>query len=96
VIALFLCYWRLPRTKVLVRHSFVAAFVAGVMFELVKFGFAVYARRAGAVLSPVYGTLVILPLFMVWVYVAWLIFLFGAELSAALHEVRRHDLFGRY
>jgi membrane protein len=43
----------------------------------------------------VYGTLVILPLFMVWVYVAWLIFLFGAELSAALHEVRRHDLFER-
>jgi uncharacterized BrkB/YihY/UPF0761 family membrane protein len=29
------------------------------------------------------------------VYVAWLIFLFGAQLSAALHEVRRHDLFER-
>jgi membrane protein len=91
--ALFLCYWRLPRTKVRVRHSLVAAATAGVMFEAIKIGFAVYARHAGAALSPVYGTLVILPLFMVWVYVAWLIFLFGAVLSAALHEVRRHDLF---
>jgi membrane protein len=96
VLALFLCYWRLPRTKVLVRHSLAAAVFSGVLFEGVKFGFAIYARHAGAALSPVYGTLVILPLFMVWVYVAWLIFLFGAELSAALHEVRRHDLFGRW
>lgn len=93
--ALFLCYWRLPRAKVLVRHSLVAAATAGVMFETIKIGFAFYAQHAGEVLSPVYGTLVILPLFMVWVYVAWLIFLFGAELSAALHEVRRHDLFER-
>jgi membrane protein len=93
--ALFLCYWRLPRTKVLLRHSLIAAATAGVMFEAIKIGFAVYARHAGAALSPVYGTLVILPLFMVWVYVAWLIFLFGAVLSAALHEVRRHDLFER-
>jgi membrane protein len=93
--ALFLCYWLLPRTKVLVRHSFVAAATAGVLFEAVKLGFAIYAQHAGLALSPVYGTLVILPLFMVWVYVAWLIFLFGAELSAALHEVRRHDLFER-
>jgi membrane protein len=91
--ALFLCYWRLPRTKVLVRHSLIAAATAGVMFEAIKIGFAVYAGYAGVALSPVYGTLVILPLFMVWVYVAWLIFLFGAELNAALHEVRRHDLF---
>jgi membrane protein len=93
--ALFLCYWRLPRTKVLVRHSLIAASTAGVMFEAIKIAFAVYAKHLGEALSPVYGTLVILPLFMVWVYVAWLIFLFGAVLSAALHEVRRHDLFER-
>jgi uncharacterized BrkB/YihY/UPF0761 family membrane protein len=30
---------------------------------------------------------------MVWIYVAWVVFLFGAELNAALHEVRRHDQF---
>lgn len=93
--ALFLCYWRLPRTKVRMRHSLVAAATAGVMFEAIKIVFAVYAQHAGAALSPVYGTLVILPLFMVWIYIAWLVFLFGAELSAALHEVRRHDQFER-
>jgi len=93
--ALFLGYWLLPRTKVRVGHSLIAAAFAGVMFETIKIGFAVYAQHAGEALSPVYGTLVILPLFMVWIYIAWLIFLFGAELSAALHEVRRHDQFER-
>ena len=56
-------------------------------------GFALYARHLGVTLSYVYGTMAILPLFMIWVYLAWIIFLFGAELNAALHEVKRHDTF---
>jgi len=93
IIALFLCYWLLPYTRILVRHALVSALVAGVLFEIVKTGFAFYARHLGVTLSYVYGTVAILPLFMVWVYVGWLIFLFGAELSAALHEVPSHDHF---
>jgi membrane protein len=67
--------------------------IAGVMLEIVKLGFALYARHLGATLSYIYGTVAILPLFMIWIYLAWLIFLFGAELNAALHEVKRHDRF---
>ncbi len=93
VTALFLCYWRLPHRKILIRHSLVSALTAGLIFEAVKMGFALYARHLGVTLSYVYGTMAILPLFMIWVYLAWLIFLFGAELNAALHEVKRHDTF---
>lgn len=93
IVALFLCYWRLPHAPTLIRHSLVAALVAGVGLELVKYGFALYARHLAVTVSAVYGTLAILPLFMLWIYLAWLLFLFGAELSAALHEVRRHDRF---
>ena len=39
-------------------------------------------------------TFAILPLAMIWIYLMWLIYLFGAELNAALHEVKRRDLFG--
>ena len=63
--------------------------------EMFKIGFAIYARHLGQTLSYVYGTFAILPLFMVWMYMAWLIFLFGAELNAAFHEVKRHDRFDR-
>ncbi len=93
VIALFFCYWLLPHTKIKIRYSLVSAFIAGIMFELIKIGFAFYAKYLGETLSYVYGTFAIFPLFMVWVYSAWLIFLFGAEFNAALHEVARHDRF---
>jgi membrane protein len=93
ILVLFLCYWRLPHTPTGIRHSLVAATVAGVGLELFKYGFALYVRHLATTISAVYGTLAILPLFMVWIYLTWLIFLFGAELSAALHEVRHHDRF---
>lgn len=94
VFTLFLCYWFLPHTKIKVKFAAISAFAAGVFFEALKIGFALYAKYLGITLSYIYGTLTILPLFMVWVYLAWLIFLFGAELNAALHEVKRHDRFG--
>ena len=91
IAALFLCYWLLPHQTTRLRHAAVGALVAGVGLELLKHGFALYASRVGHTLSAVYGTFAILPLFLVWIYLAWLVFLFGAELSAALHEVRHHE-----
>jgi uncharacterized BrkB/YihY/UPF0761 family membrane protein len=44
-------------------------------------------------LSSPYGTLAIIPLFMIWIYLLWLIFLFRAEQNAALHEIRQYDRF---
>ncbi|MCU0661181.1 MAG: YihY family inner membrane protein [Myxococcota bacterium] len=86
--ALFVCYGLLPGRHVVPRIALASAAVAGVMLELFKLGFAFYARHLGQTLSYLYGTLAILPLFMVWIYLCWVIFLFGAELGAALHEVK--------
>jgi membrane protein len=93
IIAFFLAYWLLPHQQIKIRHSFVSAVFAGVLLEIVKTGFAFYATYLGKTLSYIYGTLAILPLFMIWLYVAWLIFLFGAELNAALHEVPHYERF---
>jgi len=93
ILAFFLAYWLLPHRRIKIRHSLVSAVLAGVLLEIVKIGFALYARYLGVTLSYIYGTLTILPLFMIWLYVAWLIFLFGAELNAALHEVPHYDRF---
>jgi membrane protein len=93
ITALFFCYWLLPPVTVQLRHSLISAAIAGVIFEITKVGFAFYTRYLGETLSYVYGTFAILPLFMVWLYLAWIIFLFGAEFNAALHEVRYHNRF---
>lgn len=93
IVALFLCYWLLPHTKIRMGYSVISATLAGIVFEVTKVGFALYATHLGATLSYVYGAFAILPLFMLWIYLAWIIFLFGAEFNAALHEVKWHDRF---
>lgn len=94
ILSLFLCYWLLPHTKISIGLSLISAIVAGIILEAVKIGFAFYAKHIGVTISYVYGAFAILPLFMVWTYLAWLIFLFGAEFNAALHEVPHHARFG--
>ncbi len=91
--ALLVCYTLIPKTRIQMKFSIPAAVVAAILLEGLKLGFTFYVRHLGASLSYLYGTFAILPLAMIWIYVSWLIFLFGAELSAALHEVAHHGRF---
>jgi membrane protein len=61
--------------------------VAGLAFELAKRGFAIFITQFPTY-SKIYGALAALPLFLLWVYVSWLITLFGALLVAALPVVK--------
>lgn len=90
---LFLVYWRLPAVQISRRYAAIAAVFAGVALEALKSGFALYVKHAGATLTSLYGAFAILPMFLAWVFLAWFLFLFGAELNAALHEVESHDWF---
>jgi len=92
-IPLFLCYYLIPYTKMQIKLTAVAALSTGIMLEILKIGFAFYVSQLGNTLSYLYGTFALLPLAMVWIYLIWLIFLFGAELNAGLHEVKRYDRF---
>ena len=91
ILALFAFYKLIPNTRVHGLHAFAAAVTTSILLELLKVGFAVYVKQIGDTLSYLYGTFAIMPLAMVWIYMAWVVFLFGAELAASLHEVREHD-----
>ncbi len=93
VIPIFFAYWLVPRTPIRLRNALVASIITGILLEGLKIGFAFYVTHLGQTLSYLYGAVAILPLAMVWIYLTWLIFLFGAELNAALHEVKRRDQF---
>jgi membrane protein len=90
---LLICYTMIPQTRIQLKFSLPAAVIASILLEALKLGFAFYVRHLGANLSYIYGTFAILPLAMIWIYVSWLIFLFGAEISASLHEVAHHGRF---
>jgi membrane protein len=81
--AFFLLYKLVPHTYVRSWHALVGALVASLLFEWAKEGFAFYVANMRTY-NVVYGTFVTVPFFLIWIYVSWLVVLFGAELTAAL------------
>ena len=85
--AFFLLYKLVPHRQVRSGHAFTGALVAAVLFEAAKEGFAFYVANMRTY-NVVYGTFVTFPFFLIWIYVSWLVVLFGAELTAALGNWR--------
>ncbi len=81
---LLLAYSTVPNTRVHIRPALAGAAVAGVAWELGKIGFTQYVRHAVGGLEQLYGVLALLPLFMLWVYITWIIILFGLQVSYTL------------
>ncbi len=81
-IAFTLLYLIIPHRHVPLKHALLGGFVAGVLFEAAKLGFAIYVRSSPTY-SRLYGTFAAFPLFLVWLYYSWMVILFGAELTAA-------------
>lgn len=82
-IAFMLLYKLVPHTRVLWRHAIAGGVVASLLFEGAKELFAVYVRNVPGY-NVLYGAFVSIPFFLIWIYVSWLVVLFGAELTAAL------------
>lgn len=77
------CYWLVPHCAVRLRDAVIGASVATLLFEGAKRGFAAYITN-GSSYGQIYGALATIPIFILWVYLSWLIVLFGASLAAAV------------
>jgi membrane protein len=92
-IALSLLFYKLPATKVRYRDAFLGGFVAAVLFEIVKIGFSYYLSKSTSY-AAIYGALATFPLFLFWMYLGWVVVLYGAEvanLSGSLEVIREID-----
>lgn len=83
MVALLLLYVVVPNCRVSWRAGMVAAVVAALLFELAKKGFAWYVL-AFPTYTVIYGALAVIPVFLVWIYVSWLVLLLGAEIARCL------------
>lgn len=85
----FICllYTVIPSTRVRIRPALLGSFVAATMWECAKISFQLYVNRA-LPYSELYGALGLIPLFLFWVYISWLILLFGLELTYAQQMMR--------
>ncbi len=79
-LAFFLLYVFLPKIKVKFWAAAGGAVVAALIWEFIKKGYLFYTSNAIAY-NVIYGSLAALPLFMIWLYISYLILLYGAEFS---------------
>jgi membrane protein len=76
-------YRYVPNTAVKREHAWAGALFAAVGIEVARRGLAAYFGKVPTY-SLVYGAFATLPILLVWIYIAWLIVLFGAVLAAYL------------
>jgi uncharacterized BrkB/YihY/UPF0761 family membrane protein len=62
------------------------AVVAGTLWQLAQWTYVTFVIRLVRY-SAVYGTLWQLPILLAWIYIAWSIILYGAEVARAHNEV---------
>ena len=81
----FTCaYLFIPYTTVRPRAAFVGGVVAGTIWDLSKLAYLGYSRTMFTNIENLYGTLATIPLTLIWIYVSWLIVIFGAEVAFAV------------
>jgi membrane protein len=80
-----LLYVLVPAQRVPLKLALIGGLLAAIAFEAAKYGFRFYITHFQTY-QLVYGPLAVLPLFLLWIYVSWIIVLVGAALTATLAE----------
>lgn len=83
LVALLLLYILVPNRRVAVRHAVVGAVLGACLFEFAKWGFGQYVSNVPTY-QQLYGALAVVPIFLVWIFLSWVIVLLGASITASL------------
>lgn len=89
-IAFFIVYVVIPNTKVKYFNAFIAALVAGSIFmgfEWLYINGQIWVSKYNAI----YGSFAALPLLLLFIQMAWVITLYGAELSYAAQNIQNFN-----
>jgi len=87
IAAISLLLAQAPNRPVRWHDALAGGTVAGLLFALLRWGFAVYIAHAHAY-TTLYGAAAVVPIFLVWMFLSWATVLIGAEVTAALPEWR--------
>ncbi|MBI4830479.1 MAG: YihY family inner membrane protein [Candidatus Lindowbacteria bacterium] len=82
-LAFWFAYQFIPYTRVRIRAAIVGAIVGGTLWELAKGGFNWYIANMTS-FDKIYGSLGAIPVFLLWLYLTWVIVLFGSEVAYAV------------
>jgi len=88
-------YLFIPNTRVTPRAALLGGIFSGTFWQLSQWAYVDF-QVGVAKYNAIYGTLAALPIFMVWLYLAWAIVLLGLEVTYAVQNLKsvRRDLRG--
>ena len=86
-VVLTLIYILVPNSTVRFRSATCGALLAGTLWQLAQWGY-IHFQVGVAKYNAIYGTMAVLPIFMVWIYVSWLIVLLGVQVVHAHQNIR--------
>jgi membrane protein len=87
-----------PTLRVEWKPALIGGATSGVLLELSKWGLGLYLGWVSGKYRSIYGTLGVLPLFLLSLYLWWVILLIGAEVCRAVQRLPllRHLIVGRH
>jgi len=86
----FFLYFVLPNTRVSARAAVWGAMVAALVWSVVKWLFGFYVTEYQPY-STIYGALALFPLSVLWIYISWMIVLFGLQLTFTTQHLKTLD-----
>ncbi len=82
-----LAYALVPNRPVAWRHALAGGLLATILFELAKGGMGWYLTQVPSY-EQIYGAVALLPIFLIWIFLCWVVVLLGASLVASLSAFR--------
>jgi len=79
----------MPNTKVKMKNALVGAFIGAILYTILKVGFIHYTKMA-VTYNKIYGSVAVLPFFMLWVYFSWVIVLLSVQVTFVRQNI--HNL----
>ena len=87
---LFMVYVLVPNKKIRIGNALLGALVAVFLFWLLRRFFGMVILN-NATYKTLYGALAILPIFLIWMFSAWSVVIFGAVVTASLEEFQQGE-----
>ncbi|MCU0689104.1 MAG: YihY/virulence factor BrkB family protein [Phycisphaerales bacterium] len=86
-VLLLVVYLGVPNARVQWRAALSGGLIAAVLLELGKYGFRLYLDHAG--FKTIYGSMALIPIFLLWIYITWVIVLFGLRSAYLIQHGHR-------
>lgn len=80
-------YVFMPNIHVRFRSAFIGGVIGGTLWQFCQWGY-VHFQVGVSRYNAIYGTMAVLPILMVWIYLSWLIVLLGVEVAFASQNLR--------